>query len=132
MKFSTTIIDRRDDMSELDRQQTKKIVWLQLASVAKLIERVRIAIKRIDRPGKPIDFSLQIVAILKSGRRVHVQVSRDDFREAILAATDEIKVQVFARAKVEKTWLPRAGSSLVGILGTLAQRFARRGQHAAM
>ncbi len=131
MKFSTTIIDRLDDMSELDRQQTKKIVWSQLATVAKLIKRVTIAIKRTDRPGQPIDFSLQVVAILKSGRRVQVPVARNDLREAILAATDEIKVQVFARAGMEKNWLPRAGIPLVGILGTLAQRLARRGQHAA-
>jgi hypothetical protein len=119
-------------MSELDRQQTRNIVWLQLAPVARMIQRVSVAIKRSDRPGRPVDFSLQFIVILKSGKRVNAQATRRDLREAILAATDAVNVQVFSRGKIEKPWLLRVGNSLAVAWGALSQRVARRRQPAAM
>ena len=132
MKFSTTIIDRRNEMSDLDRHRTRNIVWLQLAPVARLIDRVSVRVKRFERPGASVEFWFQIVVVLSSGKRIKTQASGNDIREAILLATDQMKVRVFNRTRIETTWLFRSSSALVEIWNSLAKRATRRQQRSSM
>ncbi|MEM7782665.1 MAG: hypothetical protein AAF623_04870 [Planctomycetota bacterium] len=117
--FRIRILDGDSVLTELDKFQIERMIWLRLAPHKEFIHSVEFQISQMDHHDYEIQHTARMEVKLKSGREICHVLSRISKAAVAMSAIDDMKQFVDSRIQFETGWIYRMQKLVSQTLGAL-------------